>query len=92
MILPGVSGSFLLMVLGQYRAVLEAIKPAEQAQYNDEIQDAIGQVDVWNFDCNNYYRTPSGRIVTQWPHKMSEFKALTAQLHEDAFEAQPLER
>ena len=66
------------------------VKPADQARYNDEIQDAIGQVEVWNFDCNNYYRTPSGRIVTQWPHKMSEFKALTAQLHEDAFEAQPL--
>ena len=29
---------------------------------------------VWQAGCNGYYRTPSGRIVTQWPYSMKEFR------------------
>ena len=30
-------------------------------------------VAVWNAGCNGYYRSPSGRIVTQWPFSMKEY-------------------
>jgi len=65
------------------------VKPERQAEYNEEIQEAIGKVDVWNAGCNGYYRTPSGRIVTQWPHAMSDYKKLTSDLHTQAFDAAP---
>jgi hypothetical protein len=47
-------------------------------------------VKVWQAGCTGYYRTPSGRVVTQWPHSMSEFQRRTATLAGDVFEVAPL--
>jgi protocatechuate 3,4-dioxygenase beta subunit len=44
-------------------------------RYNEEIQRAIERIEVWQANCNGYYRSPSGRVVTQWPHSMSEFQS-----------------
>ncbi len=62
------------------------------ARYNEEIQRAIEGVSAWNAGCNGYYRSPSGRIVTQWPYSMSEFQARTAEPEADAFETAPAAR
>lgn len=40
---------------------------------------------MWQADCNGYYRSPSGRIVTQWPFSMTEYQARTATLDPTAF-------
>ena len=45
-----------------------------QAAYNAELQVDLDKVGVWQASCSNYYRTPSGRIVTQWPHTMAEYR------------------
>jgi cation diffusion facilitator CzcD-associated flavoprotein CzcO len=45
--------------------------------YNDALQHDLAGVDVWQAGCNGYYRVPSGRIVTQWPHTMTEYHART---------------
>jgi cation diffusion facilitator CzcD-associated flavoprotein CzcO len=66
------------------------VRPEPMERYNEEIQQAIGRVKVWQADCNGYYRTPSGRVVTQWPHSMSEFRARTATPDPEAFEVAPL--
>ena len=44
------------------------------AEYNEAIQGDLDEVEVWQPSCNNYYRGPSGRIVTQWPHTMAEYR------------------
>lgn len=62
------------------------VRPEPMERYNEEIQQAILGVRVWQASCNGYYRTPSGRVVTQWPHSMSEFRKRTAKPREDAFE------
>ena len=54
------------------------VRPEPMARYNDEVQEAIADVPVWNAGCNGYYRSPSGRIVTQWPFSMTEFHERTA--------------
>jgi cation diffusion facilitator CzcD-associated flavoprotein CzcO len=54
--------------------------------YNDDLQRSIGEVDVWNAGCNDYYRTPEGRVVTQWPFSMSRFRDETATIDPDAYE------
>ena len=46
----------------------------------------IGRVTVWQAGCNGYYRSPSGRVVTQWPFSMTEFRRRTAEPDPDAFE------
>ena len=54
------------------------VRAEPMARYNAEVQEAIAGVPVWNAGCNGYYRSPSGRIVTQWPFSMTEFHDRTA--------------
>ena len=65
------------------------VKPEVQARYNDELQAAIEAVSAWHAGCHGYYRSPSGRIVTQWPFTMTEYDERTRVLDEDAFEVGP---
>jgi cation diffusion facilitator CzcD-associated flavoprotein CzcO len=62
------------------------VKPEAMDRYNDEVQDGIEHVTVWQAGCNSYYRSPSGRVVTQWPFSMTEFRRRTATPDPDAFE------
>ncbi len=66
------------------------VRPEPMERYNEDIQRAIEGVEVWQADCNGYYRTPSGRVVTQWPYSMSEFRERTASPDADAFETAAL--
>jgi cation diffusion facilitator CzcD-associated flavoprotein CzcO len=55
------------------------IKKDVMNQFNDKLQKDIANVEVWQAECGNefYYRSESGRLVTQWPHSMDEFTAQT---------------
>ena len=61
------------------------IKPDVQAAYNDELQAELERFDVWKHDCNHYYRAPSGRIVTQFPGDMANYRERTTQADPDAY-------
>ena len=63
------------------------VKPERVAAFNAEVDEAMAQVDAWNAGCNGYYRSPSGRIVTQWPGSMTDYQQATAKPERDAFEA-----
>jgi cation diffusion facilitator CzcD-associated flavoprotein CzcO len=65
------------------------VRPEPTEQFNEDVQAAIGRVRVWQADCNGYYRTPSGRVVTQWPYTMTEFREQTEKPDRDAYEAAP---
>ena len=62
------------------------VTPEAMRTYNDEIQQAIAGVVVWQAGCNGYYRSASGRIVTQWPYSMTEFQMRTAVIDPTAYE------
>ena len=66
------------------------VRPEPMMAFNDEIQRAIGEVKVWNANCNGYYRTPSGRVVTQWPYTMTQYEQRTGEPDADAYENVPL--
>ncbi len=66
------------------------VKPVAMDQYNDWVQDAIRGVKAWQANCNGYYRSPSGRVVTQWPDSMSAFREKTERADEDAYESSTL--
>ena len=68
------------------------VRPEPMARYNAEVQEAIAGVRVWQAGCNGYYRTPSGRVVTQWPYSMSEFRRRTTDYDPDDFEVAALHR
>ena len=62
------------------------VKPEAQAAYNEKVQAAIADIPVWNHEVNGYYRSASGRVVTQWPFSMTEFKQMTEKLDPEAYE------
>jgi cation diffusion facilitator CzcD-associated flavoprotein CzcO len=68
------------------------VKPEPMATYHDQLQKDIAAVVPWQAGgCNGYYRSPSGRVVTQWPHNMSAYRASIDEIEADVFEAVPLE-
>jgi cyclohexanone monooxygenase len=93
------NGSILTMIEAQVGHILDHlhrltelgaawvdVRPEVMAAYNQEIQAAIDGVTVWGAGCNGYYRTPEGRVVTQWPHTMGEFQRRCAEADWDGFE------
>ncbi len=97
------NGSIISMIESQVEHTLQQIqrigrenlawidvRPEPMEHYNEEVQQAIGRVTVWQESCNGYYRSPSGRIVTQWPYSMSEFRKRTAALDAEVFEVAPM--
>ena len=96
------NGSILTMIEAQVEYALQQVqriakddlawidvRPEKMERYNEEIQQAIDDVEVWQASCNGYYRSPSGRVVTQWPFSMSEFQRRTARPNPDDFEIAP---
>jgi cyclohexanone monooxygenase len=67
------------------------IRREEMDAYNDGLQRDLGKVGVWQASCSNYYRTESGRIVTQWPHTMGEYQKRCEAKHDKRFESAPRE-
>jgi hypothetical protein len=53
--------------------------------YNSALQADLDGVEVWAASCNNYYRSASGRIVTQWPHSMTEYRRRTNRSDADCY-------
>jgi cation diffusion facilitator CzcD-associated flavoprotein CzcO len=52
--------------------------------YNDEIQEAMTGT-VWLADCHNYFRHPSGKVVTQFPYHGVTFAERLAHVQLDEF-------
>ena len=65
------------------------VKPEAMAVYNDDLQREIATIAPWRAGCADYYRAPSGRIVTQWPRTMRALEEALSGLDEDAYEALP---
>jgi cation diffusion facilitator CzcD-associated flavoprotein CzcO len=66
------------------------VRPGAAARYDDEVQRGIAGVAVWLAACGGYYRSPSGRVVTQWPFSMTNYRNRTEVIDRDAFECAPL--
>ena len=65
------------------------VKPAAMAAYNEQLQKDIATVEPWQAGARDYYRSPSGRIVTQWPGRMSELRELLETPDVDDYETSP---
>ncbi len=61
------------------------VKPELMAEYNVQMQKDIEAVEPWQAGCSGYYRSPSGRVVTQWPHNMTAFKDRVETVDPDAY-------
>ncbi len=86
---PNTNGgnSIILMLEFQVEYTLRLIAEAERAgvdwidvrrevmdEYNAGLQEELDSVAIWHVGANDYYRTASGKIVTQWPQGFSVYK------------------
>ena len=62
------------------------VRPEAMEAYNVEVQREIDGIDVWNSNCNTYYRAPNGRVVTQWPYSMADYRAMTTEVDWSTFD------
>lgn len=96
------NGSIIQMIEYQVEHVIEIlttmadedlswidVRPEAMERFNVEVQRAIDGIDVWNTNCNTYYRSPDGRIVTQWPFSMLEYRDMSVPVDWDAFQRVP---
>jgi cation diffusion facilitator CzcD-associated flavoprotein CzcO len=65
------------------------VKPDAMAAYNEKIQRQLEAIEMWQAGAHDYYRAPSGRIVTQWPGSMPDLERALSSLDEDAYEVAP---
>jgi hypothetical protein len=54
------------------------VRPEAERRYNDELSADLERT-VWT-QCDSYFRSPSGRIVTQWPYTELEYARRTWRL------------
>lgn len=69
----------LLAAMDERKAHTIEVTAEAQNRYNAEIQAAMAGT-VWLANCNNYYRHPSGKVVTQLPFSGKTFADRTRQL------------
>ena len=63
------------------------VRPEVMDAYNEEIQRDANAITVWSENCNNYFHHPvSGRIVTQYPRDMADYREDTLRPDPDAYE------
>jgi cation diffusion facilitator CzcD-associated flavoprotein CzcO len=55
-------------------------------RYNEQLQQDLDGIEVWQAACSSYYRSASGRIVTQWPHTMSAYRDRARRPDPEAYE------
>jgi cation diffusion facilitator CzcD-associated flavoprotein CzcO len=62
------------------------LKADVQTSYNEQLQRDLDRVEVWQRGaCHGYYRSATGRIVTQWPHTMTTYRELTERADTEAY-------
>ena len=62
------------------------VKQRAVETYNAALQRDLDGVAVWQAGCNGYYRAANGRIVTQWPHTMTEYANRTRAVDWNAYD------
>lgn len=65
-----------LRYMRRHRKSYVAVAPEAMAEFLAKI-DRWMQGTVWTTRCSNYFRTASGRVVTQWPRSARVFWAMT---------------
>ncbi len=98
---PNTNGgnSIILMLEYQIEFMMRLLDEADQAgarwldvkrevmdSYNAELQKELDSVEVWRSGANDYYRSPQGNIVTQWPHNFARYSERVEQVNLSSFD------
>lgn len=59
-------------------AATSTCAPRPKKRYNDQLSADLART-IWT-QCDSYFRSPTGRIVTQWPYTELEYARRTWRL------------
>jgi len=57
-----------------------------QRDYNADIQARIGETVLMDANCRSYFQDPSGKVTTQWPGHLLEYKRRTRRVRMSDYE------
>lgn len=96
------SGSIVFMLESQARYITRCIRALDrggarymnvrdnvQQAFNAEIQGRIGRTVLVQDSCHSYFRTASGKVTTQWPGFMFEYRRRTRRVRTSDYEFAP---
>ena len=94
-----IAGSIIYMLECQARYIVSAtrllrrqrirrmaVRKPVQEVFNKQVQDRLGATVLVADNCNSYFQDPSGRITTQWPGFMYEYRRLTRRIKRADYE------
>jgi hypothetical protein len=62
------------------------VRAAAQRDYSAAVQRRIGATVLVHPTCRSYFRTASGRVTTQWPGFMTEYRRRTRRVKRGDYE------
>jgi len=88
------SGSIIFMLESQARYIVRCIRSMRRRQartmtvnqeaqrkLNEEIQRRIAATVIMDDNCHSYFKTASGKVTTQWPGYLTEYRLRTSRVH-----------
>ena len=66
--------------LHRHRARYMAVNAAAQRRLNAEIQSRIAETVIMDDNCHSYFKTASGKVTTQWPGYLTEYRLRTSRV------------
>jgi cyclohexanone monooxygenase len=67
------------------------VRADECDSFNAQLQEKIAGVDIWRTVGTRYFRAASGRIVTQWPGTMADYRDVLSDVDTHAYDEAALE-
>ena len=87
------SGSIVFMLESQSRYIVRCLRAMRrrkarymtvnqeaQRRLNEEIQNRIAQTVIMDDNCHSYFKTASGKVTTQWPGYLTEYRLRTSRV------------
>ena len=87
------SGSIIFMLESQSRYIVRCIRSMRrrkarymavnhdaQRRLNEEIQARIATTIIMDDNCHSYFKTASGKVTTQWPGYLTEYRLRTSRV------------
>jgi cation diffusion facilitator CzcD-associated flavoprotein CzcO len=88
------SGSIIFMLESQSRYIVRCLRSMRrrkartmtvsheaQRKLNEEIQNRIAETVIMDDNCHSYFKTESGKVTTQWPGYLTEYRLRTSRVH-----------
>ncbi|NQV57821.1 MAG: NAD(P)/FAD-dependent oxidoreductase [Rhodospirillales bacterium] len=93
------ASSIIFMLENQARYIVKCVKGLVQGgaktmnlradvqkSYNEELQARIGKTVLMDANCHTYFQDPSGKVTTQWPGHLIEYRYKTRRVKKSDYD------